>query len=52
MAEVEEEVRQERERRGDDIDEEEVTRRMHARFRDRGTSDYNFTMVIFMRQQI
>ena len=36
MAEVEEEVRQEREQRGDEIDEEEVTKRMHARFGSRG----------------
>ena len=39
MAEVEEEVRQEREQHGDAFDEEAVSRRMHARFRDRGTSD-------------
>ena len=37
MAEVEEEVRQEREQHGDDIDEEEVTKRMHAKFGSRGT---------------
>ena len=40
MAEVEEEVRQEREQHGDNIDEEEVTKRMHAKFRSRGTESF------------
>ena len=37
MAEVEEEVRKEREQNGGALDEEELSRRIHTRFNSRGT---------------
>ena len=46
MAEVEEEVRQERAQHGDNLDEEEISKRMHARFNSKGTIGFYLYNVI------